>query len=159
VPSPGFVAFGPDGLAPMGPSKKGYVRLDLERQWILIRSLLLSEKANVQWLFIERSLEALLTEYARAKGEPAELLWRAETVMRQPSDGQAHDDHMHLRTACLPDEALAGCEGGGPYWPWLPRLPALEPDMDGASLAAEAGPIEPYGVTVAKAKGPADGPP
>ena len=24
-----------------------------------------------------------------------------------------HDDHLHLRTACSPDEALAGCEGGG----------------------------------------------
>ena len=29
-----------------------------------------------------------------------------------------------------PDEAIRGCEGGGPYWEWLPEMPALEGDDD-----------------------------
>jgi penicillin-insensitive murein endopeptidase len=124
--SPGFVRFGPDGLAKVGKGKaSSYVRFDVAREWVLIKSLALSEQANVQWLFVSRPLEALITEYARAMGEPDDLVWHAETVMRQPSDSAPHDDHLHLRTACLPEEALAGCEGGGPYWPWLPELPAL----------------------------------
>jgi len=131
VTSPGFVRFGPDGLAPVGDGgSAGYVRIDLAREWILLRSLLQSERANVQWFFVSRPVEALLTEYARAKGEPPDLVWRAETVMRQPSDSAPHDDHVHLRTGCLPQEALTGCEGGGPTWPWLPEPPRLLPGLD-----------------------------
>ena len=50
---------------------------------------------------------------------------QAESVLLQPGDSSAHDDHLHLRLACTPDEAIAGCLGGGPYWPWLPQLPQL----------------------------------
>jgi penicillin-insensitive murein endopeptidase len=83
-------------------------------------------EANVQWMFISAPLEALITEYARARGEDLDLVWHAENVMLQPKDSLPHDDHMHLRTACTPEESVVGCEGGGPYWPWLPQLPSLE---------------------------------
>ena len=62
-------------------------------------------------------------DYARARGEPLELLHRAQTVMLQPGDSLPHDDHLHLRIACSPEETQAGCSGGGPYWEWLPELP------------------------------------
>ena len=32
----------------------------------------------------------------------------------QPGDSLPHDDHFHLRVACSPEEAQAGCSGGGP---------------------------------------------
>jgi penicillin-insensitive murein endopeptidase len=128
VDSPGFVRFGPDGL---GQVQKGkYVRIDLEREWQLIKALISSPEANVQWLFFARWLEALVIEYARARGEDPELVWYAESVLLQPGDSTAHDDHLHLRIACTPDEAVAGCLGGGPYWPWLPALPQLSPPPD-----------------------------
>jgi penicillin-insensitive murein endopeptidase len=130
VPSPGFVRFGPDGL---GEIEKGrYVRVDLAREWQLIKALVSSREANVQWLFFARWLEALVIEYARARGEDPELVWYAESVLLQPGDSEAHDDHLHLRVACTPDEAVAGCLGGGPYWPWIPALPQLAtpPDAD-----------------------------
>ena len=133
VPSPGFLRFGADGLADASPPDKSgkskasgrFLRLDVEREWLLIKALVSSKEANVQWLFFARWLEALVIEYARARGEDPELVWYAESVLLQPGDSASHDDHLHLRIACTPDEAVAGCLGGGPYWPWLPRLPQL----------------------------------
>jgi penicillin-insensitive murein endopeptidase len=145
VQNSGFYKFGPDGLAFI-PSDHGgprYVRLDVAREWLLVKSLMLLPQANVQWMFISSPLEALLTEYARARGESPELIWHAETVMLQPGDSLPHDDHLHLRTACTPDEATVGCEGGGPYWPWLPALPTSTPAESDESLAlALVSPIE-----------------
>lgn len=129
VRSPGFVRFGRDGLGDVGDGKH-FVRIDLEREWLLIKALVTSKEANVQWLFFARWLEALVIEYARSRGEDPELVWRAETVLLQPGDSEAHDDHLHLRVACTPDEAVAGCEGGGPYWPWLAPLPQFVSPTD-----------------------------
>ncbi|WP_437998610.1 penicillin-insensitive murein endopeptidase [Sorangium sp. So ce185] len=145
VRSPGFIDFGPDGLArigggeaPMSSASSGadeYVRLDVEREWLLVKSLVRSPDAHVQWLFVARWLEALIIEYARALGEDPELVWVAESVLLQPGDSTAHADHLHLRVACTPDAFLSGCLGGGPYWPWLPAVPQLVPPPD-VDLAA-----------------------
>jgi penicillin-insensitive murein endopeptidase len=136
--SPGFVRMGPDALAPV-PHGGNYLRLDVEREWALIKALISSREANVQWLFVADSLEALLVEYARARGEDPELVWYAESVLLQPGRSLPHDDHLHLRIACTAEEAVAGCEGGGPYWPWLPALPALAATTDDELAAAIAG--------------------
>jgi len=145
IVSPGFVKFGPDGLA-FAPGDRGggrYVRIDLARQWLLIKALLSAPQANVQWMFVSQPVEALLTDYARARGEDAELVWHAETVMLQPRDSLPHDDHVHLRTACTPEEAVLGCEGGGPYWSWLPPLPTAPPaETDDTLAVALLSPIE-----------------
>ncbi|WP_437953259.1 penicillin-insensitive murein endopeptidase [Sorangium sp. So ce296] len=142
VRSPGFIDFGPDGLARIAggaaPGSSGadeYVRLDVEREWLLVKSLVRSPDAHVQWLFVARWLEALIIEYARALGEDPELVWVAESVLLQPGDSTAHADHLHLRVACTPDAFLSGCLGGGPYWPWLPAVPQLVPPPD-VDLAA-----------------------
>jgi penicillin-insensitive murein endopeptidase len=132
IESPGFLRFGPDGLAEIDKGK--FVRIDLEREWQLVKALITTREANVQWLFFARWLEALVIEYARARGEDPELVWYAENVLLQPGDSGSHDDHLHLRIACMPDEAVAGCLGGGPYWPWLPGLPQLVTPPD-AELA------------------------
>ncbi|MET0595365.1 MAG: penicillin-insensitive murein endopeptidase, partial [Polyangiaceae bacterium] len=97
VESPGFMKFGPDGLAfvPNGRGGGRYIRLDLAREWLLIKALLSIPQANVQWMFVSLPVEALLTDYARARGEDAELVWHAETVMLQPKDSLPHDDHLH----------------------------------------------------------------
>jgi penicillin-insensitive murein endopeptidase len=119
VPSAGFVRFEGDGLA-LPPGSKDYLRLDVDREWLLLRSLLTSPDIGVQFMFVCHEVEALLIDHARALGEPDELVSRAETVMLQPSDSLRHDDHVHMRVACAPDEATAGCSGGGPRWQWLP---------------------------------------
>jgi penicillin-insensitive murein endopeptidase len=95
-------------------------------------------------------------DYARARGEPLELQHRAQTVMLQPGDSLPHDDHLHVRIACSPEETPSGCSGGGPYWEWLPKLPSgREPDA--ASLEQIAN-DEPLDATPAPlASGDADG--
>ena len=41
---------------------------------------------------------------------------KAEQVMQQPGDSLPHDDHIHVRIACEPEEYATGCDGGGPQW-------------------------------------------
>jgi penicillin-insensitive murein endopeptidase len=133
--SPGFVKIGTDGLALIdGDDDKTYVRLDIERPWLFTREVLMSDKARVQWMFVSRGVEALLIDYARARGEEPYLVWRAETMLLEPGDSTPHDDHMHLRLACLPEEELTGCEGGGPRWEWLGASHELG-ELDSATLA------------------------
>lgn len=134
VASPGFVEFGPDGLA-RGPEDE-FFRVDVEREWLLIKALVTAPEAHVQWLFIARWIEALIIEHARARGEDPELVWHAENVLLQPGDSADHDDHLHLRVACSPDEAVAGCLGGGPYWPWIAQPPQLAAPPDDELAAA-----------------------
>jgi penicillin-insensitive murein endopeptidase len=145
IASPGFVKYEADGLAVV-PDSGDYVRLDLAREWLLVKKLVSDAELGVQFLFISRPLEALLMDYARARGEPLELQYRVQTVMLQPGDSLPHDDHLHLRIACSPEEARAGCSGGGPYWEWLPPLPEsreLDPLLLEEIAADE--PLEPAG--------------
>jgi penicillin-insensitive murein endopeptidase len=133
VRSPGFARFGPDGLARVGDK---YLRFDVERTWLLVRALVSDPEAELQWLFIAHWLEALLIEYARARGEPDDVVARAQAVLHQPGDSLPHDDHLHLRVACSPDDAVAGCLGGGPRWSWLTPLPSLGAPADNELLHA-----------------------
>ena len=129
VESPGFVRFGPDGLGEVPRSSKRFagriLRLDVARTWLLVKALIQTPGANVQWIFAARPIQALLVEEARARGEDPHLVWYAENVLHQPTDSEAHDDHMHVRLACDEDDAVHGCEGG-PDWPFLPAPPSLE---------------------------------
>lgn len=139
VQNPSFSHLGRDGMARV--PGQGYVRLDVPRQWLLIRALLSSELLEVQWLYSSGVVEALVLEHAATQGEPAELIARARAVMAEPADGLSHDDHMHLRAACSPEGRVLGCEGGGPHWSWLRPAPWLE--REPASIAhGEAGPSE-----------------
>ena len=132
-----FARFGADGL---GVDRRGaFVRFDVAREWSLVRALLSSNVAHVQWMFIARPIEAMLVEHAIALGEPAALVAKAEQVMQQPGDSLPHDDHLHLRLACEPDDLWAGCDGGGPRWAWLPRASPTEAS-EGELLDAILGP-------------------
>lgn len=139
IQNPGFVNIAADGLAKL-ENGEGYVRLDVPREWLLVKELITSKDADIEWMFCSSEVEALLIDYARARGEPLDLVWRAETVLWQPGDSLTHDDHIHLRIACAPEETVLGCEGGGPRWEWLPPLPELP---GAASALYEAGEDDP----------------
>lgn len=141
VRSPGFVAVGPDGLA-VEPGSGRYYRLDVDRQWAVVKAFLQSEEVAIQWMFCAAWIEALLIEYARARGEPDELVWRAQTVLLQPADSLPHDDHIHLRITCSPEQAVSGCMGGGPHWTWAPPLPVL-PELSRRDLE-EIAQLDPF---------------
>ncbi len=125
IRNPDFVQIGPDGLAPI-PRREGFVRLDVPRQWLLVKALLESSAISVQWMFCSGPVEALLIDYAMARGESLDLVFRAQNVLMEPGDSLPHDDHIHLRIACSPISTVRGCEGGGPRWTWLPDTPYLD---------------------------------
>lgn len=138
--SPGFVPLGADGFAKLPDGR--FVLLDVERQWLLIRALLSNQALGVQFLFISRDLEALIIQYALARETDLELVSHAETVMVEPVDSLPHDDHIHMRVACAPEEAVRGCMGGGPHWSWLAPLPESDlTDSELTTLVAETDPF------------------
>lgn len=142
--SPGFVRIGPDGLGEETDGNHGtgrYFRFDVEREWLLVRALLTDESARVQWIFIHDDLKAMLLEWARARGEPTELVWRAMQVMAQPRPGGLHDDHIHVRTACDPADVVHGCEPFGPVRPWLAIPPFLAAESDQELALAIVAPL------------------
>lgn len=122
--NPGFFPLGADGFVRLPDDT--YALLDVRRQWLLFKTLLQDPEIDVQFLFMSRELEAKVMEYALAKETDWELLWHAQTVMLQPGDSLPHADHVHVRIACKPGEAVQGCTGGGPHWPWIEGFPELD---------------------------------
>jgi penicillin-insensitive murein endopeptidase len=119
VTSTGFVHVGTDGLA-FDETEKRFLRFDVEREWLLVKALVEDPEARVQWLFASRPVEAMLIEWARARGEPGDTIVRAMDMLLQPgAPAQNHDDHVHVRIACDRAEIAAGCEENGPIRPWL----------------------------------------
>ena len=94
------------------------VRFDARRNWAFVRALLTDPESEVQWIFIHRGLAAaLLLEATRAGDDPA-LVARASFIMKQPSDAEIHDDHMHIRFYCAPGDRSLGCVDKGPVRWW-----------------------------------------
>ncbi len=141
TPSPGFVHFGADGLA-WDETRDRPVRLDVEREWLLVKSLMEDLDARVEWLFVSDVVAALLIDWAVARGESAFTVERARTVMLEPHPGGVHDDHIHVRTACSPAEVVYGCVPTGPRRPWLSYDLSSEWQDSDADLARDLlGPI------------------
>lgn len=137
VRSPGFIHVEADGLAWDDASSR-FLRFDVERQWLLVKSLVEDTDARIQWVFASEEVEAMLVEWARARGEPADTIVRAMDVMLRPRPGGPHDDHVHIRTACTPEELSAGCEHTGPARAWIEALDKgklFERDTTDADLA------------------------
>jgi penicillin-insensitive murein endopeptidase len=119
VTSTSFVHVGNDGLA-FDEVEKRFLRFDVEREWLLIKTLVEDPEARVQWLFVSKPVEAMLIDWARARGESGDTVVRAMDMLLQPAPpAQSHDDHVHVRIACDLDEMAAGCEPTGPVRPWL----------------------------------------
>jgi penicillin-insensitive murein endopeptidase len=87
---------------------------DTERNWAVVKALLTSETAKVQWIFIYAPLERMLLAHAAKRGEPQALIDKAATIMHQPGDSAPHDDHFHIRIFCTLDDRLEGCRNTGP---------------------------------------------
>jgi penicillin-insensitive murein endopeptidase len=134
--SPGFVHFGPDGLA-WDPEHRRFLRFDVEREWLLVKTLVEDDEARVQWVFLNHALSPMLIEWARARGEPASTVRRAEEVLLEPKPGGVHDDHTHVRVACGEEEVAAGCEPSGPDRAWWVRSDPSDPPPSDEELIAE----------------------
>ena len=104
--------------APLAPVPA--VRFDTARNWAFVRALLTDEEVEVQWIFIQRALGALLLRAATEAGEDPALVARAAFILHEPTDSEPHDDHMHVRLYCDPADRALGCADRGPVR-WLKK--------------------------------------
>ncbi len=89
-------------------------RLDVARNWTFVKALVTDPQVPVQWIFVGRPISKMLLSHAKRRREPKYIVERAASVLRQPSDSNAHMDHYHVRVFCsLPDRRL-GCVDTGP---------------------------------------------
>jgi penicillin-insensitive murein endopeptidase len=105
------------GLLPPAAPVPAY-RFDAARNWAFVRALLTDEDAEVQWIFIQHDLAALLLGAATAAGEDPALVARAAYILHEPTDSEPHDDHMHVRLYCDPGDRRLGCADRGPLRWW-----------------------------------------
>lgn len=110
---------------------------DEARNWALVRSLLLDREADVQWIFCSRGVKARLLRYAAAHEPDREVLFRASWVLHQPSHGNPHADHFHVRVACTAAQRALGCYDDGPIWPWFRDSAEKPGDAPGEALTDE----------------------
>lgn len=105
-------AYGPDGWASLChyPVKVEVTprRLDMARNWELIKALLTDGKTRVRVIFMSLGIRRALLDHAASMGEPRGLIRRAERTLMRPPRGRAHTDHMHLRIACTQDDRHRG---------------------------------------------------
>jgi penicillin-insensitive murein DD-endopeptidase len=134
LPSADFAPVEADGLA-YDKKTSRFMRLDVEREWLLVRALVTDPEARTQWIFCHKNISSLIIQWALARGEPTETVYRAATVLHQPAaKAGLHDDHLHVRTECNTEEARGGCITGMPHRLWLP--PEVEPELPDDTLLA-----------------------
>jgi len=113
------------------------LRFDLSRNYLLLESLLTSDRVVVQYVFCADFLVKKLRAEARRRGAPRGLRKALETVVRQPRGTLPHDDHFHIRILCSPEDRLEGCRnivGGREVIPddnaWQNRVAAVVALLD-----------------------------
>lgn len=111
----------PPDLVPLnsaGASATHGLRFDVLRTWLVVKALLESPHAAIQYIFISTPLKNMLLVHAKRTGESAALLIKAAEVLHQPSGAGAHDDHLHVRVYCSERDTLAGCNDAGVVHAW-----------------------------------------
>lgn len=97
----------------------GRYHFDDARNWTLLSKLIDDDDARVQYVFVLGSLQRRLLAYAEKIGAPAALITRARAVLLEPTEGNRHQSHFHVRIYC-PAEDRPGCYDKPPYFPWYP---------------------------------------
>jgi penicillin-insensitive murein endopeptidase len=126
-PREAMLRFGPDGHAVRWSPARGLAppsqpvpsdRFDAARNWALVRALLTDGAAEVQWIFVQHALGALMLRAAAEAGDDPALVARAAIIIHEPTDAEAHDDHMHVRLYCDPADRGLTCQDRGPVRWW-----------------------------------------
>jgi penicillin-insensitive murein endopeptidase len=108
-----FVPVDKNGYSTKPPMK---YRLDVKENWTLVKALINSTKAIVQWIFVSDHIRKLLLDHAKKTNEPKVLINKAEQVLKQPGP-KTHVDHFHVRIYCPPADKPT-CRDLGPRWAW-----------------------------------------
>ncbi len=105
-----------DNDTPADPSDDEPRTFDVRRNWLVVRSMVENDEANVQRIYVAEHIRALLLDYARAHDQPTWVIERAGDMMCQP--GPPHDDHFHVRIFCSAEDYRQGCRDKWPMFPW-----------------------------------------
>ena len=124
-PGDAMLHFAPDGRASVGrprtacvprPACRGPFRR--ARNWAFVRALLSDpESRGAVDLHPPRARGGAAAEATREGDDPA-VVARASFIMKQPSDAEVHDDHMHVRFYCAAADRRLGCVDKGPVRWW-----------------------------------------
>jgi penicillin-insensitive murein DD-endopeptidase len=98
------------------PSDDVRVHFDAARTWRFVQALLEQPDSEVQRIFVVEHLRTRLLAEAERSHAPAQLLARFADLSCQP--GYPHDDHLHVRWFCSPEDLTAGCEDAAPLYPF-----------------------------------------
>ena len=125
---------GPDGTVSWEGQE---LRFDVARNYLLLESLLLSDRISIQYVFVADFLVAQLRAEAKRRGAPGRVRKALETFVRQPRGTLPHDDHFHVRVSCSPEDRLEGCRNivdGREVVPddrsWRQRVASVEALLD-----------------------------
>jgi penicillin-insensitive murein DD-endopeptidase len=134
---PAMLRFAPDGrVAGWSPGNGRRIReplpdarFDQRRTWTLVAALISDPDIEVQWIFMHQPLVDLCLQEGERSGADPAVLARAREILRQPSDSQPHDDHMHVRVFCPAHDRAYGCLDKGPrrWWKKRWKYMGLEP--------------------------------
>jgi len=91
-----FQAFGGDGKAKDG---SGLI-FDDWRNWLLVQCWLRDQRAGLSHIFVSAPLRQRLLDFARRRKPFRKYVPKAASLLKQPEDSSAHDDHFHLRISC-----------------------------------------------------------
>jgi penicillin-insensitive murein endopeptidase len=92
------------------------VRLDAKRTWRFAQALIEEGGDQVQRIFLVEHVRSMLLAAAERAHAPAKVRERFADLTCQPE--QPHDDHMHLRLFCSPEDIGLGCFDKPPIYPW-----------------------------------------
>ncbi len=114
---------------PLDPTGKGWdfkdlsiasddqrVQLDAPRSWRFVQALLELAPESVQRIFMVEHVRSMLLAQADKVHAPKAVRERFADVTCQPE--APHDDHLHLRLFCTPQDMAAGCLDSPPVYPW-----------------------------------------
>ena len=92
------------------------LHFDVERNWFVVKTLILNPIANVQYIYVADWLRQHLLDYAQDTNEPRSLILAASFILQQPEHSAPHHDHFHVRLYCSPADREVGCRDDGELW-------------------------------------------
>jgi len=104
VPTTELVAFDGDGKAKDGRSAE----FDDVRNWLLVESWVRDRRAGLSHIFVSDPLRTRLLKFAESEPKFRPYVGAAAALLKQPENGEPHDDHFHVRIEC-PKQELAIC--------------------------------------------------
>jgi penicillin-insensitive murein DD-endopeptidase len=92
------------------------VHLDVPRTWAFVEALLSDDAIAINRIYVVEHVRDMLLDHAKENRAPRAITDRFAAVTCQPRF--PHDDHMHIRAFCTPDDIEAGCLDTKPIYPW-----------------------------------------